>query len=232
MVVTNDLKWKKQFMTKLDQTIKIQDNQKKKRQKWDEETIIAKGRELFSLKGFNLTMRDLAKELNTKASSLYRHVQSKRELWFAIITRDFEDFGKGMQDVAMNHSKKPALEILRNVGQYFLDFARADFNRFKLMFLYEPPKDEKAGPFEQACDPNSLKDLIMFCQMIVEEEKLTKIQANELAIIIYAQILGFATITSPINDYILQQEDYMYIKKEGFENFFLEKLIEGILIYR
>lgn len=204
----------------------------KKRQHWDDETIIAKGRELFSEKGFDLSMRDLAKALHTQASSLYRHVQSKRELWFAITTKDYEDFSKGMRKVIEEHPTDPALSLLKRIGRYFLEFARADLNRFKLMFLYEPPREEGAGPFEQACEPDSLTGLIQVCQLIIQQEQLTKIEARELAILIYSQILGYTIISSPINDYLLQQREFEYIKEPAFDALMLDKMIEIVRQFR
>ena len=210
----------------------ISKNNSKKRQHWDEETIIEKGRELFSEKGFDLSMRDLARSLNTQASSLYRHVQSKRELWFAITTKDYDDFDKGIQELVMNNGPESALSLLRKIGKYFLKFARDDFNRFKLMFLYEPPTDDSAGPFEQACEPDSLTGLIQICQMIIEQEKLTKIKANDLAILIYSQILGYTIISSPINDFLLQKQEFSFIKDPQFDEFVLDKMIEGIELFK
>ena len=204
----------------------------KKRQHWDEETIIEKGRELFSEKGFDLSMRDLARSLNTQASSLYRHVQSKRELWFAITTKDYSDFDKGIKGLVSSQGSESAVSLLRRVGKYFLEFARDDFNRFKLMFLYEPPTEDSAGPFEQACEPDSLTGLIQICQVIIEQEKLTKIKAKELAILIYSQILGYTIISSPINDFLLQKPEFNFIKGPQFDNYVLDKMIEGILIFK
>ena len=121
---------------------------------------------------------------------------------------------------------------MRKVGEYFLEFARADINRFKIMFLYEPPREEGAGPFEQACEPDSLSALIKVCQMIIEDEGLSKITAKELAILIYSQILGYTVISSPINDYLLQQEEFSYIKKPTFDDSMLDKMIESIYTFK
>ena len=220
-------------MVKQEQTLRKESNYIiKKRQRWDQETIITKGREMFTKRGFDLSMRDLAKELNTQASSLYRHVQSKRELWFAITTNDFEDFEKGMDLIISKEGKSSGLELLKSIGAYFLDFARADFNRFKLMYLYEPPKEKKIGPFEQACKPDSLTKLIQICQIIINQEDLKKIKAKELAIFVFSQILGYTIIKSPINSYLLEQEDFLFIKDSIFDNFILDSLIEGIQTFK
>lgn len=203
----------------------------KKRNKWDEKTIIEKGRELFTEKGFDLSMRDIAKSLDTQASSLYRHVQSKRELWFAITIKDFEVFGDGMNEIARNHLGKPA-ELLKNIAYYFLRFAREDFNRFKLMFLYEPPKDEKIGPFEQACNPESLTYLIEFCQLLIKDEQLTKISPEQLAILYYSQLLGYAIINSPINDYLLDRESFTSIKNPDFDKFMIDSILQNFARFK
>ena len=100
------------------------------------------------------------------------------------------------------------------------------------MFLYEPPREEGAGPFEQACEPDSLSALIQVCQMIIEEEVLTKITAKELAILIYSQILGYTIISSPINDYLLQREEFSYIKEPTFDEVMLNKMIETIHTFK
>lgn len=203
----------------------------KKRNKWDEETIIEKGRQMFSEKGFDLSMRDIAKSLDTQASSLYRHVQSKRELWFAITIKDFEEFGEGMNEIARSHFGKP-VELLKKIAYYFLDFAREDFNRFKLMFLYEPPKDEKVGPYEQACNPDSLTYLIEFCNLVIKDEKLVNIKAEELAILYYSQLLGYAIINSPINDYLLDQKSFTYIKNSDFDEFMIDAIVQNFSRYK
>lgn len=197
----------------------------KKRNKWDEETIISKGREMFAEKGFDLSMRDIAKALDTQASSLYRHIQGKRELWFAITIKDFEEFAKGMNDIALKHPDSPK-ELLKEIAFYFLKFARDDFNRFKLMFLYEPPKDNKVGPYEQACKPESLHYLVHYCDLLIKKEGLTGIKPQELAILYYSEILGYAVLKSPINDYLLEQSIFKDFKEKKFDLFIVESIIE------
>ena len=54
-----------------------------------------KGRDLFLERGAGgFTMRALANELEMGQASLYTYVQSKRELWYAIIEDDFEVFNQ------------------------------------------------------------------------------------------------------------------------------------------
>lgn len=218
---------KKRLMNKMENKSSIEATKlAKKRNKWDDEIIIQKGRELFNKKGFELSMRDIAKALDTQASSLYRHVQSKRELWFAITIKDFEEFAQGMNKIAGEHYGS-AKELLKEIAYYFLRFAREDFNRFKLMFLYEPPKDNKIGPFEEACNPDSLRYLIQFCDLLIKEEHLTKIKAEDLAILYYSQILGYTVVNSPINDYLLDQDVAKHMKDREFDKFIIEHTLDN-----
>lgn len=55
---------------------------------------------LFTEKGFNaVSMRDLAMALGIKASSLYNHIQSKKEILSLIIMTVAEHFTEGIQEI-------------------------------------------------------------------------------------------------------------------------------------
>jgi AcrR family transcriptional regulator len=55
---------------------------------------------LFKEKGYTaVTMRDIAKEMNIKAASLYNHIHSKQELLTLIIIKVAQDFTQGMEEI-------------------------------------------------------------------------------------------------------------------------------------
>ena len=54
------------------------------------------------------------------------------------------------------------------------------------------------------------------------------IKAEELAIMYYSQILGYAVIKSPINDYLLDQEILKHISKQDFDTFIVKTMLEMI----
>lgn len=59
--------------------------------------IITTAAKLFKEKGYSaVTMRDIAKEMNIKAASLYNHINSKQEILSQIIISLAEDFTNGM----------------------------------------------------------------------------------------------------------------------------------------
>lgn len=202
----------------------------KKRNKWNAKIIIDKSKELFYTKGFDLSMHDIARELNTRASSLYRHFKNKRELWFAITDSDFKEFSKGMQVIAEDH-KGTSIELLKKTGLFFIEFARKDFNRFNLMFLYEPPKidDQEKGEYELACNPDTISFLAFLCEKVIDEEKLKSFNSVELAIHAWSQVLGYAVIKSPINTYIFEKEEFKHLDSNLQDKKFLDQFIDLIL---
>ena len=208
------------------------DKKKNVRNKWTPDIIIDKSKEIFRKKGFELSMHDIARELNTRASSIYRHFESKRELWFAITLDDFDKFGKRLENVAIKHfqnNERSSKDLLIKTGQEFLTFANEDFHRFQLLFLYEPPKTENPGPYEQQCNPDSLMNLVKICEVVIKEEELHNIEAEELAFQLFSFVLGYAILISPINDYLIEKENFHAIRTEKFKDKMFFSTVEGIL---
>jgi AcrR family transcriptional regulator len=191
-------------------------NLKDKKTKLDVEKIIETGREFYKIKGDQFSMRDIANELNTGPSSLYRHVSNKRELWFAILTKDFEEFGLEMGGIAKNH-KGTSTELLFKMGEFFIEFSKKDFSRFKLMFLSEPPiSNKEPGIFENNCNPNTFQILVDLVKNVVEENNLKNHDPLILANTLWALVLGASLITSPINDY---QFDNIFQDNKNIDKF-------------
>lgn len=196
------------------------------KKRWNTEIIIDTGRKLFYEKGFNLSMRDLARELDTRPSSLYRHIKNKRDLWFAIINEDFKLFNNELMKIAQSHQGN-SLDLLKKTGRFFLEFARRDFDRFRLMFLFEPPNAEgDSGQFEKDCNPQSLIQLKLLVEQIIKEEKLSIKASDHFTYALFSYILGAAVINSPINAYLLEDQTIM---DKNFDNFIIQ-LIDSIII--
>ncbi len=65
--------------------------------------IITTASFLFKEKGYSaVTMRDIAKEMNIKAASLYNHIHSKQEILSHIIISLAEAFTHGMKEIQEN----------------------------------------------------------------------------------------------------------------------------------
>ena len=69
------------------------------------EEIIRTSAVLFKKKGFSaVTMRDIAREMDIKAASLYNHIHSKQEILSAIIISLAEAFTAGMGEIKASES--------------------------------------------------------------------------------------------------------------------------------
>ena len=200
----------------------------KKRKKWTAEIIIQKSKKMFYEKGFELSMHDIARELDTKPSSLYRHIENKRELWFAITNEDFTIFQTGIGNLIQNNSGT-SVEMLKKVGKYFIDFACEDFNRFQLMFLYEPPKTKNPGKYEQECNPDSITELVKLCNYVILENQLKEVTPEHLAMQMISIVLGFSVLLSPINEYLLEKKNFKHIRDENYINTMLNTSVDGII---
>jgi len=76
--------------------------------------IVKAAAKLFKEKGYSaVTMRDLAKDLGIKASSLYNHISSKQDLLSAIIISLAEEFTAEMETIL--NSSANSIEKLKRI---------------------------------------------------------------------------------------------------------------------
>ena len=76
--------------------------------------IITTAAQLFKEKGYSaVTMRDIAKDMNIKAASLYNHINSKQEILSFIIISLAEAFTQGMNKV--KNAEISTIQKLKNL---------------------------------------------------------------------------------------------------------------------
>ncbi len=84
------------------------------------EEIIKAAAALFREKGYNaVSMRDIAAEMDMKASSLYNHISGKQEILAAIILEVASEFTMGMEEVVFQ--KTSSIEKLENLIELHID---------------------------------------------------------------------------------------------------------------
>lgn len=182
--------------------------------KYTIDQVIDAGIRTYSKLGESFTMSDVAKELGTKASSLYRHVQNKRELYYALVTREFDRFNSKIENFAADNQNPN--KIIKFVGNLILEIARDDYQLFKLMFLSQPPpaSTDTVGPFEQKCTPRTIDDLLWLVRGLpqVDEE-----DSVNLTFTLMGLVLGSAILTSEVYEEliggILPQDQYSTFHK-------------------
>ena len=170
--------------------------------------IIEHARIMFAV-DTSMSMQELARRAGLSgASSLYRYIANKRELWFAVIIKDFEGFTERMRSVVDDPSRSSYLEILKHMCETFLQLSREEFSRFKIMFLMGPPEpapknEDEKGPFEKSHQPRGFE---IFMRVVQKGQKAGEMTDTEdpfiLAGMIWAILLGAATAVSPLYGYL------------------------------
>lgn len=199
--------------------------------------IIEEGRAMFSTET-DMSMAKLAKKVGLSgASSLYRYVQNKRELWFSIIINDFCDFSDHMEEIVNDPENVSYRSTLMKMCDYFLRFSREDFAKFKIMFLTEPPlpvprNDDERGPFEKEHYPRAFHVVL---NAVKKAQNAKEIKQDEdpfaLTGVVWSILLGTATSTSPLYDY-LGPDFYQGMLPESMANQDAQELLHGYALQK
>lgn len=175
--------------------------------------IIEKGRAMFSTEP-DLSMSKLATRVGLgSASSLYRYVNNKRELWFSIIINDFCDFSDELDAIVLKPQNVSYKEILLEMCRHFMKFSREHFPKFKVMFLMEPPSSEginkgERGPFEMS---HEARGFTTYLNIVQKAQNANEIRGDQppflIAGTIWSLLLGASTSVSPLYSYL--GEDFL-----------------------
>lgn len=170
--------------------------------------IIENGRAMFSTDP-DLSMSKLANLVGLgSASSLYRYVNNKRELWFAIIINDFCNFSDDLDEIVDKPQNVSYKETLLEMCRYFMKFSRDEFPKFKVMFLMEPPSSDSnnkgdRGPFEMS---HEARGFTTYLNIVQKAQNAGEIRDDQPAFLItgtvWSLLLGASTSVSPLYAYL------------------------------
>ncbi|MBD3354006.1 MAG: TetR family transcriptional regulator [Candidatus Lokiarchaeota archaeon] len=126
--------------------------------------IIEAAKELYADEGvYGFNMRALADKMGIGLSSLYNYIESKRELWYAVIIHYYSELESKMGKIANTHEGS-FIDLVKKLIDFYFAFAQSDYKRFRFMYLAPIPKSENIGPFEKNYEPynvfNALKKVI------------------------------------------------------------------------
>jgi len=185
--------------------------------------IIAEGRKLFLKYGpEGFSMRAIAKKLGMQQGNLYNYVQSKRELWFAVIQEDFQQFASSMEQVITTH-QGTSVELLIALAKFYMDFALEDYERYKMMFLTPAPLSSSIGPIESAYQPLSFDFMLQVVQQAVENKEIVGVDPTKFTMFIWGIVHGNVSLLQP--EVLFPQE---YARKLDYQQEFCEFLLEQI----
>ena len=173
-----------------------------KQEKFDK--ILDVGRSLFAKDGLGMSMRELA----TKAgfggvSSLYRYVGNKRELWFAIVNKDVIEYNIEFEKIMLDPSLVSNQAILLKMLSQFLEYSRNDFDKFRIVFLMEPPESEILdGEFELVHNPKIFQNFLVVVQRGIQTNEFSGEDPILMIGVIWSMIMGAAISLSPLYDFM------------------------------
>ena len=190
--------------------------------------ILFAAKKLYYEENTQFSMRELAKRLDIGVSNLYRYVQNKRELWFAVIALEYHDLLQQYKLMEQNFSGSSS-EFLLFLVKTFITFARNEYPRFYLMFLMKPPiSDKDKGPFEEFQDPQFSKYLFSLFQNIQHNEQIKIPHPEFLAMKVWSLIMGVIIMESSIYDYY-QDVDPLKKNEQQYFDYILKSIREMIL---
>ena len=134
-------------------------------------------------------MRQLARQLGMSQGNLYNYVTSKRELWFAVVDREFKDFENGMKSIVDSHNG-PILELLDLLAENYFQFAMADLQRYRMMFSSPPLASGSMGKYEAAHAVESLDFIIQLIEHAVEDREIIEDEPAKLAFYFWSVLHG------------------------------------------
>lgn len=104
------------------------------------ESIMDAAHELFNEKGYqNVSMRQIAKELNYSHGAIYYHFKNKAELFYALVKADFRLLDEKLDEV-LNRVDIDNKEKTKKILEGYIEFGLKNQSQYELMFL---TKDEE-----------------------------------------------------------------------------------------
>ena len=111
--------------------------------------ILEEGEKLFIKYGPEGTkMRTLAENVNISLANLYNYISSKRELWFAIRKKKLLEYIDA-REKALKPYKSSLVDLTEKWGEFFLDYAAEDYERYRMIWSVTPPSGDQVGPIEK-----------------------------------------------------------------------------------
>jgi len=102
--------------------------------------ILKTASKLFSEFGFlGVSMETIAKKLNITKAALYYHFKSKKELYFEVLEKSFQNLIESI-DEEISKAKSPEEVIIRAIRGY-LKFGQKEKNLIRCLVLKTPDKD-------------------------------------------------------------------------------------------
>ena len=192
--------------------------------------IINEGRKLFLKYGSDgFSMRSIAQKVNMQHGNLYNYIQSKRELWFAVIQEDFEKFTTGISEI-MEKQSESNIELLLKIAKFYVEFALEDYDRYKMMFLTPAPSSESIGPIEANYEPTSFDFMQQIVNRAIDSGELIMMDSLKFTMFIWGIMHGNMSLLQPETLFPKKYAEKLAYQKE-YSDFLLKQIKEILQLY-
>lgn len=201
-------------------TTRARSPEKKKAQM---DIVIAVGSELFITKGAEgFTMRELARHLDMSPGNLYHYVETKRELWFAIVDKYYKAQVDSIKKIIDEYDGS-YVELLKKIAYYYINSAITDQQAYRMMYMIPPPPAESIGPYEQFHEYTAIEFVTTVLKNAMDAEEIGK---DDLSYLTYYL---WSTLHGAISLYIEMQGTDPRLRPNNFREY-ADYMIEKIMI--
>lgn len=198
--------------------------------------IDAAERVIFSKSHEQATMDEIAEEAELSKGTLYLYFKNKTELYIAITQRGSDLLNSKFAKIFAGAHDHTGLELIRMMGETYLNFVREHPNYFTAFMYYESLSDVdelENSTYAEQCDQNrreALNFMIRALQIGMQDGSVDdRYEPKELATIIFASTRGLTAMAHASGrGHHFQLLDEMEVSMSAiFENF-LNLLVSGM----
>lgn len=210
--------------------------ERKKREREHRKNVIIDAAEtiIFSKGIEHATMKEIAREAELSKGTLYLYFKNKNELYIAIAKRGSDYLNRQFTKVfAGNHT---GIELIRMIGETYLDFVRENPDYFYAFQYYESlydVKELKESEIAETCEKNrreALNYMVRALQIGMQDGTINdSYDPRQLAVMLWSSTRGITTIShmKKVGHYFKVLDD-MEIKTERLFEDFLRLIGTGI----
>lgn len=180
------------------------------------------------------TMEEIAEEAELSKGTLYLYFKNKNELYMAITQRGSDMLNSKFSKIF--NSDHTGLELIRLMGETYLDFVKTHPDYFNAFLYYESLKDTEElenSEMAQTCEENrneALNYMVRCLQIGMQDGTIDdSYNPKELAIIIWASTRGITMMNHmKQSGHYFQKLDDMEINTDSMFHNFLNLIGSGM----
>lgn len=191
--------------------------------------IVDAAEKIIFAKGLDqATMDEIAEEAELSKGTLYLYFKNKNELYLAITERGSNILNARFAKVFAGAHDHTGIELVRLIGETYLNFVRENPNYFKAFMYYESLSDVEElqqSEFAQTCEENrreGMNFIIRALQIGMQDGTIDdSYDPKELAIVIWSSTRGITTVShmKEIGHHFEMLDDMEIPMDALFENF-------------